>query len=102
MAFKVTKSVEDLTDGEKQTTYHYRKANKSMISIAEVKDLQDDLVDEFPNARIMIRALSPERWTTLRSYDEGEIVDEEEYMNGKAADTAKFQEFFQVIVQIMD
>lgn len=78
----------------------YRK-DKKEFSKNEVQDIVDGLEaiaeknDE--TRKIMIRALGPTGWLTLKGYNEDlALYDYDEYLDGKAKDKAKFKKFYQI------
>jgi hypothetical protein len=51
---------------------------------------------------IMIRGLAPHRWSTLKNYGQDLSYDnEEEYLDGKVKDKAKFNKYFQIEISVI-
>ncbi len=88
-------------------TVRVHKTNKTKITVNQIKALTKSLQDKFgENIQLRIRALGPDKWTTLKTLEsELNVLDEEEYYRGKVREVAKFMEFFQlefVIIQPME
>ena len=88
-------------------TVHVHKTNKSKMTVKQIRALTKSLQDKFgANIQLRIRALGPDRWTTLKTFEnELNVLDEEEYYRGKVREHARFLEFFQlefVILQPME
>jgi hypothetical protein len=98
--------VKELDDSTMHTV-HVHKTNKTKITVNQIKALTKSLQDKFgENIQLRIRALGPDKWTTLKTLEsELNVLDEEEYYRGKVREVAKFMEFFQlefVIIQPME
>jgi hypothetical protein len=89
--------VKELGDSTMHTV-RVHKTNKSKINPKQIKALVKSLQDKFgENIQLRIRALGPDRWTTLKTFEsELNVLDEEEYYRGKEREVAKFMEFFQL------
>lgn len=92
--FGPVKELEDAT----MHTVKVHKRNKTMITVNQIRTLSTSLQRRFGNdVKLRIRALGPDRWTTLKTFEtELDIQDEEDYYKGKVRETAKFMEFFQL------
>jgi hypothetical protein len=65
----------------------------------QIKGHADFLPD---NAPVALQGLNPERWRTIKSFRKDiSIQDEEDYYDGKARDTSKFNEYYQAIITIL-
>lgn len=89
--------VKELEDSTMHTV-RVHKTNKTKITVKQIKALTKSLQDKFgENIQLRIRALGPDRWTTLKTFEnELNVLNEEEYYQGKVKDVAKFMEFFQL------
>lgn len=89
--------VKELEDSTMHTV-RVHKTNKTKITVKQIKALTKSLQDKFgENIQLRIRALGPDRWTTLKTFEnELKVLNEEEYYQGKVKDVAKFMEFFQL------
>ena len=89
--------IKELEDATMHTVRVY-KTNKTKINTKQIKALTKSLQDKFgENIQLRIRALGPDRWTTLKTFEsELNVLDEEEYYRGKVREHAKFMEFFQL------
>ena len=97
----VVKKNEEIIDNKyKETEFKYYK-KKGTISIDEVKDLVNGLEkkaeDNNLDVRIMVRGLSPYRWTTIKSYN-GAINDNDDYYENQ---DVSFDNFYQLQITVL-
>ena len=94
-----TKELDDST----MHTVHVHKTNKSKMTVKQIKALTKSLQEKFgENIQLRIRALGPDKWTTLKTFEsELNVLDEEEYYRGKVREHAKFMEFYQLEFAIL-
>lgn len=51
---------------------------------------------------IMIRGLRPDRWSTLKAWDDDfETMEHDDYLNGRATTTSKFDKYFQLEINLI-
>ena len=88
-----TKELDDST----MHTVHVHKTNKSKMTVKQINALTKSLQEKFgENIQLRIRALGPDKWTTLKTFEsELNVLDEEEYYRGKVREHAKFLECYQ-------
>jgi hypothetical protein len=90
--------------GKTQKVFQLYKKNKREITPKEIKEIYKSMITKAPaNSQIRIRALGIDKfntisWNTLKNTqdDDINIYDEEEYLQGRAIDTDKFQKFSQI------
>jgi hypothetical protein len=83
-----------------QTTIQISKTDSSLISLGQVREIINQL--EKKNAKVMVRALNAEKWTTLKNFDD--VFDSQtftDYYKNKVNDYTKFTSFFQLQVSIL-
>lgn len=99
--FQVVKKNEKTIGNEyKQTEFKYYK-KKGTISIDEVKELVDRLEkkaeDNDIDAQIMVRGLSPYRWTTIKGFN-SKINDNDDYFENQ---DISFDTFYQLQIIVL-
>jgi len=92
----------------KETTTMFYKKNKEMITLKDVQNLIHKFEHDAQNAgveegRYMIRALSKNKYTTIKSFDQDDLdVDGYiDYYVNKCADPSKYTKFFQLQVTMI-
>ena len=97
-------STKKLVNAEMVSIQISRK-DKDMIKISEIKKLTENILKENKGAKLRVRALGISSmstfgqavYSTLKSLDgELNVKDQEEYLNGRVADTAKFLNYSQL------
>ena len=89
-----------LKDG-KQIGISVRKQKKQFIKLDEIRKFYNDLTENNEN-KVIIRALGPDRWSTLASLEHGlNVLDYEDYYRGKVKDTGKFAQFSELEVVVL-
>jgi hypothetical protein len=86
---------------EKTTTIS--KKSKKRISPEEIRKISEKLLKNAPKgSKIRIRGLGIDRWNTLQSYDKAlQILDYEEYYEGKVKEPNKFADFSQIEITLL-
>jgi hypothetical protein len=83
-----------------QTTIQISKTDSTLISLGQVREIINQL--EKKNAKVMVRALNVEKWTTLKNFDD--VFNSEnftDYYKNKVKNVAKFTNFSQLQVSIL-
>jgi hypothetical protein len=86
----------------REITVSIAREDKKTISMKELKDLYDDVYNkskkEYPECKMLVRALNPIQWFTLKNYSDDTIQSEniDDYLQNNLHDTKKFDQFFQI------
>ena len=104
-------------DGSSTLKYQVYKTNKQPFTAKELKTLTAMILKKAPtadmqikghadnlpaNAPVMLQGLNPERWRTIKAYgQDADIMDEDDYYNGKVRDESKFNKYYQAIITIL-
>lgn len=86
-----------------QTTLQVFKKNKKEITPKEIKVLTKQILDKAPKGtKMRIRALGVDKFYTLKSLDgDLDVLEGEEYAQGKVKDTSKFSNFYQLELTVI-
>ena len=108
----------EMKDGSKVIKYQVYKKNKKPFTAQELQTLSAMILKKAPtssnlqikghadflpdNAPVTLQGLNPERWRTIKSFGKDiSIQDEEDYYDGKARDTSKFNQYYQAIITLL-
>ncbi len=89
-----------------EKTFQINKSDgKSMITPEEIRKIVTSIEKQAEKKgdkiRLMIRGLNGTRRFTLKGFDEElNVMDDDEYFEGKAKDVTKFTDFFQVQITV--
>jgi hypothetical protein len=118
MSFHInTIKMHENQDGSATYKYQIYKKNKTPMTAKELKAISAKLLEKVPkgsdlmikghddtlpaNAPVMIQGLNPERWRTIKAYGKDiNIMDEEDYYDGKVQDESKFKKYYQAVVTL--
>lgn len=99
-AFKIIKSSDKVTGGENVKTIQISKKNKARMTPEDIREVAKLLVKTInkkykKNAEIGIRGLAPDMYKTLkrRTADIDDVLDDEDYFNGRPQEETKFQKY---------
>jgi len=85
----------------KATKTSYQITKKGNIKVIDVKDILAKLSKPGSNAKIMIRGLNADKWSTLKGFSTDlNIEDFEDYYKNKVNDSSKFEYFTQLEVSV--
>ena len=118
MSFHIT-TLKNLAtaSGSKTVVYQVHQNNKKPFTAEQLKALTAQILKKAPtgadlqikahadklpdNAPVIIQALNPTMWRTLKAFGQDiDIMDEEEYYNGKVKDDTKFNLYYQARITI--
>lgn len=101
--FKITETGSKTVFNQTQKSFQLHKTNKSEISIDEIKAITSDFLNKAPNGtKLRIRGLGIDKYNTINYVtlkglnEQLQILDEEDYLDGKVKDTSKFKRFSQI------
>jgi hypothetical protein len=86
----------------KRVTYEIGKTNETQITKSDIQKLLDGVEDDMKKKggtyKILIRGMNGATFRTLKGFDEDELnfETEEDYLEGKVKDIAKFMKFFKL------
>ena len=118
MSFHIS-TLQNLTTktGAKTVVYQVHQNNKKPFTAEQLKALTAQILKKAPtgtdlqvkahadklpaNAPVIIQALNPQMWRTLKAFGKDiNVMDEEEYYDGKVKDDTKFNSYYQARITI--